>query len=292
MSDDQLLELNRQYAIDGQLNFERHPSGLIVGRITTSVCEASFFLLGGHIAEYRPVTQQQPVLFMSKEAVYEIGKPIRGGIPICFPWFGPNKSDSSLPAHGTVRIVEWQMLRSKATDRGIEVTLGLDAEPFHVELVACFGRSLDVTFNATNASQTEQSCEVALHTYFQLGDSRAASVTGLEQHEFRDQLTGQTNPPSGQPIRFTEETDRIYRGAVAKVTIEDEANARRITIAPRQSESTVVWNPWIAKSQRMPDFGDQEFERMCCVETADVGPHAWKLAAGQSRSIGFEISVA
>ena len=292
MPDEQLSELNHRFAIEGKLKFERHQSGLIVGRIATADCVASFFLLGAHVAEFQPSTQTHPVLFMSDEAVYEIGKPIRGGIPICFPWFGPNKLDTSLPAHGTVRIAQWEMLGSSQTDRGVSVTLGYQAAPFHVELTVCFGQSLDVAFAATNQSAVEQSCEVALHTYFQLGDARRASVSGLELNEFRDQLTGQIHGAAGQPIRFIEETDRVYRGAVPLVTINDEANHRRIQIAPRSSQSTVVWNPWIAKSQRMPDFGDQEFERMCCVETANVAGEAWQLKAGETRTVGFEISVA
>ncbi len=291
MTEDLLQELNRQFAIADHLHFERHPSGLIQGRIKTAKCSGSFFLLGGHLAEFQPASQQHPVLFMSGEAVYEVGKPIRGGIPVCFPWFGPNKADATLPAHGTVRTELWNVLRSEVNDRGVAVVLGYESRPFRVEMIANFGETLDVTLTAQNESQATQPCEVALHTYFQLGDVRRAQVSGLEQNAFRDQLTGQVLAATGDAIRFTEETDRVYRGEVGSITIEDEAYERRIKIAPRNSESTVVWNPWIAKSQRMADFGDQEFETMCCIETANVAPNGWNIDGGESRSIGFEISV-
>ena len=285
-----LQELNR-FAIGEQLKFVMHPSGLVQGKINTDKCSGSFFLLGAHIAEFQPKSQSQPILFMSDEAIFKIGKPIRGGVPICFPWFGPNKDDTSVPAHGLVRTALWDMLESGSTESGVMVKLGYRCAPFRVSLTAVFGETLDVTMDVKNEATTEEPCEVALHTYFQLGDARRATIVGLEKNEFRDQLTGKIHAATGTGIRFTEETDRIYRRSVPIVTIQDEANSRNIHIRPRNSYSTVVWNPWIAKSQRMSDFGDNEFERMCCVETANVAPHNWVIEAGQSESIGFEISV-
>ncbi len=285
-----LQELNQRFARGDELKFKMHPSGLVQGTVNTDKCSGSFFLLGGHVAEFQPRSQSQPILFMSNEAVFEVGKPIRGGIPICFPWFGPNKADANAPAHGLVRTAVWDVLESELTASGVLVTLGYQSAPFRLSLTVVFGESLDVMLNVQNEAITEQPCEVALHTYFQLGDARRATIVGLEQHEFRDQLTGQIHPAAGAAIRFTEETDRVYRGNVPIVTIEDKANLRSIMIAPRNSNSTVVWNPWVAKSQRMSDFGDSEFERMCCVETANVAPHQWVMAAGQSQSVGFEIS--
>ncbi len=285
-----LQELNQRFAIDEQLKFEMHRSGLVQGKINTKKCSGSFFLLGSHIAEFQSKSQSQPILFMSDEAVFDVGKPIRGGIPICFPWFGPNKSDASAPAHGLVRTAAWEVLESKHTTRGVLVTLGYSSASFRLSMTFTFGESLDVTLKVQNEASTEQTCEVALHTYFQLGDARRASLTGLEKNEFRDQLTGEIHSATGDKIQFTGETDRVYHGSVALVTIEDAANSRCIQIRPRNSHSTVVWNPWIAKSKRMSDFGDDEFERMCCVETANVVPHNWVIEAGQSQSIGFEIS--
>ncbi len=285
-----LQELNRQFAIGEQLKFETHPSGLVHGKIDTEKCTGSFFLLGSHIAEFQPKSQAQPVLFMSNEAVFEVGKPIRGGIPICFPWFGPNKADASAPAHGLVRTALWNVQESKLTDRGVLVTLGYQSAPCRLALTVVFGETLDVTLDVQNEADIQVPCEIALHTYFQLGDARRAFLTGLENTEFRDQLTGEIHLATGNKIQFTEETDRVYRGSVPLVTIEDIANSRRIEVRPRNSSSTVVWNPWIAKSQRMSDFGHDEFERMCCVETANVAPHNWVIDAGQSQRVGFEIS--
>jgi glucose-6-phosphate 1-epimerase len=285
-----LQEYNR-FAIGEQLKFVLHPSGLVQGTVNTDKCSGSFFLLGAHIAEFQPKSQTQPILFMSKEAIFKVGKPIRGGIPICFPWFGPNQDDTTAPPHGLVRTAVWDMLESSATASGVMVKLGYRCAPFRISLTAVFGETLDVTLDVSNEAATEEPCEVALHTYFHLGDARRATIVGLEKNEFRDQLTGKIHAATGTGIRFTEETDRIYRRSVPMVTIQDEANARSIHIRPRNSYSTVVWNPWIAKSQRMVDFGDNEFEKMCCVETANVAPHNWVIAAGQSESVGFEVSV-
>lgn len=285
-----LQELNQRFAIGEQLKFEMHPSGLVQGQINTERCTGSFFLLGAHVAAFQPTSQTQPILFLSDEAVFEAGKPIRGGIPICFPWFGTNKTDPNSPAHGLVRTAAWDLLESKLTTKGVSVTLGYLTAPFRLSLTVIFGDTLDVTLTVRNEAPTGKTCEVALHTYFQLGDARQAAIVGLEQNEFRDQLTGEVHLATGNKIHFTEETDRVYRGSVPVVTVEDVANSRNIQIKPRNSFSTVVWNPWVAKSQRMSDFGDNEFERMCCVETANVAPHNWVIEAGQSQSVGFEIS--
>lgn len=283
-------QLNATFGIGEQLLFQQHASGLTQGIIRTERCTGSFFLLGAHLASFQPRSQAQPVLFMSGEAVYEVGKPIRGGVPICFPWFGPNKADPAAPAHGTVRTQLWQMRESRMTADGLMIALGIDQPSFSLLFRVVFGDSLDMSLQIKNATQAEQCCEVALHTYFQLSDVHAVQVSGLEKQAYRDQLTGQTVAPTGAPIRFTEETDRVYHGAVAEIRLNDPGFQRTIVVRPRASQSTVVWNPWIAKSQRLADFGDQEYLTMCCIETANVATSGWLIPAGKEQTIGVDIS--
>jgi glucose-6-phosphate 1-epimerase len=155
-----------------------------------------------------------------------------------------------------------------------------------------FGRTLDMQLDIRNASISNATCEVALHTYFELGDATQASISGLESHNYRDQLTGESCAATGQPIRFTEETDRVYDREVPLIEIQDPVYARTTQIRPRNSQSTVVWNPWIAKSIRLTDFGDLEYGRMCCVETANVGKRQMQLAPRETLDMGVEIAVA
>lgn len=291
----QIAQLNEEFGISDALSFETHESGLVQALVTTQACRGRVFLLGAHVAEFQP-TGQQPVLFMSEQATYEVGKPIRGGIPICFPWFGAKKDtvgepDPTAPSHGLVRTELWRVKRTWSEGDAVSIELGFTMDRIEISYTVHFGESLEFELESQNVGETLVSCEVALHTYFEIGSVEQVAISGLEELDFLDQLTGQTLAATHDVIRFTEETDRIYHGQVDTIELEDPANSRSIVINPKGSESTVVWNPWIAKSKRMPDFGDNEYPKMCCIETANIGPHAIQLASGETHSTGATLHV-
>ena len=278
--------INEQFALDSKLQFTRHPSGLIQGNVSSELCNGQFFLHGAHVA-YFAEAGARSLLFMSRHSEMRDDKPIRGGVPLCFPWFGPHPSDSTAPAHGLVRTQSWQLqATSLETDGVVRVALGLTVESWQLTYTIRWGASLDLNLAIENLGDERGECEVALHTYLALSDVHTASVSGLEQQSHLDKLTGLTEAASGQAIRFTQETDRVYHGAVPELLIDDPGHQRKIRLRPRNSKSTVVWNPWIAKSQRMSDFGDDEYLHMCCVETANVGSDRMQLPAGSTDSIG------
>lgn len=265
-----LAELNAKFAIADRLRFDLQPSGLIVGQVKSENCQGQFFLHGAHVTHFEPARATHPLLFMSKESLFADDKPIRGGIPICFPWFGPS-SNPGEPAHGWARVANWIVSSTSATDNSVTVVLEMSHAPFDLRYRIRFGDTLTTELTATNRSDDEVTCEVALHTYFAVGSIDAVSVHGpLEELPFLDQLTGETRPATGESIRFTQETDRVYQGEAPTILLTDNSWNRTIEITSRGSCSTVVWNPWIAKSQRMADFGDEEYRSMVCVETANV----------------------
>jgi glucose-6-phosphate 1-epimerase len=282
--------LNEKFRIDQTLHFELHPSGLVRGVVTSDACQASFFLHGAHVAEFQP-RGEQPVLFMSEASYFQPGKPIRGGVPICFPWFGPHKTDPAAPSHGWARTAAWDVTQTNLENGVLSVTLRLCIESFELEYNISFGRKLDLRMQIANRDSAPQSCELALHTYFYLSDIDRVSIQGLELLPYLDQLTGQTVAASGAAIEFVAETDRIYQGACQQIVIRDQGWGRKIKVSPRGSQSTVVWNPWVDKSKRMPDFGDLEYQRMCCVETANVTGQAVRLAAGGSATTAVTIEI-
>lgn len=279
-----------KFEIDDSLKFDKHPSGLVRGIVSTQRCRASFFLLGGHVAEYCPAGQE-PVLFLSEAAHYEEGKAIRGGVPICFPWFGGNKNDPNSPSHGLVRTELWEVSASSCHDDTVEVTLNFATESLALEYRLSFGSSLELEMTVSNRSETEQRYELALHTYFSVGDIERVAIQGLEAQPFLDQLTETTESPAGGPIQFSEETDRIYWGEADQIRLVDESNQRTMLVEPSGSQATVVWNPWIAKSKRMPDFGDHEYPKMCCIETAKITPNDVALEPNGSSTTSVRISV-
>lgn len=288
--------VGKDLGLGNALKFVEHESGLVQGVVSTPRVQGSFFLLGGHVAEFQPAGQE-PVLFLSERAVFEEGKAIRGGIPVCLPWFGPKKNeagevDANAPSHGLVRTELWQVGSATLEDDVVSVSLEYQLEGLQLKNLVRFGTELSMSLSLLNESEQPAEIELALHTYFKVGDVASVKIQGLEQIGFLDQLSGQTWPATGEAIEFSEETDRIYHGDASRVVLVDPEKARRIKVDSQGSRSTVVWNPWIEKSKRMADFGDHEYPEMCCIETANIRPNQVRLGPGEGTEVSLKISVA
>ena len=284
-------QLNQQFGLGSRFSFCIHPSGLVYGAINTEQCQGTIFLNGAHVTHFHPRQTEKPVLFMSEQSQYTLGKAIRGGIPICFPWFGNHPTDSNLPAHGWARTSQWTFAASHYQDDVLTVQLTLLQNPFELTYTVRFGTDLEARLSVINSSSQDVEFEVALHTYFAIGAIDSVEVRGgLESLPFLDQLTSEQHAATHQPIRFTQETDRIYHGDPAQIQLHDSNWHRQINLIPENSHSTVVWNPWIAKSQRMPDFGDHEYLGMCCLENANVRKAKVVLSPSASHTTGIRLS--
>jgi D-hexose-6-phosphate mutarotase len=239
---------------------------------------------------------------VSKSSVFKSDKAIRGGVPVCFPWFGPKSDDPKAPAHGFVRIRDWSI---ESVERGnggaamISLQMSSDESTkqwwdadFAAQLGVSVGSGLGMQLFVRNDGRERIRYEAALHSYFDVGDIRRTEVRGLEGASYLERLQqGKTFTQDDQPIRFDRETDRTYINTDAVTTIVDPVLKRRITNRKLNSNSTVVWNPWIDKAKAMADFGDDEWPGMLCIETANVGPNAVELEPGQSHSMTAIISV-
>jgi len=293
-----LEELNARYAIQGLALFERGEGGLPRLRISCEGAEAHLYLHGAHVTHFQPASEK-PVLWLSRRSWFSDAKPIRGGIPVCFPWFGASSENPALPTHGFARILAWDVasvrrfaFEGSAQDTGIEVVMRLAADErtkrfwphaFAARLgIVVTAQLLKVRLQVTNAGAEPFQFAEALHSYFAVADVRTIAVQGLQNGPYLDTAGGaQVEKVDGpEPIRLAGETDRIYRGATAACTIEDPGLGRRISIEKTGSSTTVVWNPWIEKARRMEDFGDDEWTGMVCVETANAYEHAVVLKPG------------
>lgn len=256
---------------------------------------------GAHVTAWSP--DETPVVFTSAEAVYAADKAIRGGIPVCFPWFGPGRDGQHRPAHGPARLARWQLLRMIERDdvttlqwRLSETELaglpGAELAPARFEVVCeqRFGADLDIQLRVRNTGTGWFSFEAALHTYLHVGDIEQVTLDGLGGSEFVDKVTGATDTQR-DGVRFTGETDRVY-ASTADVVVDDPALGRRITVAKEGSATTVVWNPWADKARDMTDLGDDEWRRFVCVETANTGSDAVHLGVGESHLMRLRLSVA
>jgi glucose-6-phosphate 1-epimerase len=287
------------------------PSGVVLdsGRgglrrlsVDTGICTAELYLHGAHLCRWQPRSQPHPVLWMSEASRFEAGAPIRGGVPICFPWFGPRAGDASAPVHGVARISAWNMDGATLeADGSVNVRLSLDcgalASP-HVphDLRLAYelrlGRDLSMALTVRNPSDTPAAFEEALHTYLAVGDVRQASVAGLEGAAYLDKVDGAKRKRQAEPlITIDGETDRLYLETGAAITLTDPGLGRRIRVEKTGSRSSVVWNPWVAKSRAMADFGDDEWPGMICIETANAADNAITLPPHASHSMTAGVSV-
>ena len=276
------------------LHFEAGQGGLTKAVVATPVASGEIYLHGAHVTSWQPAGHE-PVLWMSRSSLFQPGKPIRGGVPICFPWFGPNASDPSAPAHGFARTALWEVAEARPTaEGGISMTLQTRIDPFAVRFTVEFGSVLRMTLATELATgvSTSHRFEDALHTYFSVSDVRNISITGLEQSRYIDKVDGAAEKPAtATAIEFIGETDRVYFDSDSECHLHDPGRKRTIAISTSGSQSTVVWNPWIAKSARMPDFGDHEWPKMVCIETANVGVNAVELAPKSIHSTTVVIRV-
>ena len=276
--------------IPGIATFHDQPGPFPRLRLTTALATAEIALQGAHVTHFQPAGAA-PVLFLSQASHFAPGQPIRGGVPVCFPWFGARAGRPESPAHGFARIMPWEVESLAGThDLGATAVLRLASSDetravwphdFIARLRIEVTRQLTLALEIENTGATPFQCEEALHTYFAVGDVREVSITGLEGASYLDKLDGLRRKQLGSaPLRIEAETDRVFPGSGATCVIHDPELARRIVIERSGSQTTVVWNPWIAKAAAMADFGDDEWPRMLCIETANTGSDAITLGPG------------
>ncbi len=273
-------QLSARFALGRQVMFVEGPGGLPMIELAHDQARATVSLYGGQVLKFQPAGAE-PVLWLSEKSHFEEGRAIRGGIPICWPWFGPSLLDDTLPNHGFVRNRMWDVRATRIVDgEAAQVRLGLsdDAEslrmwphPFDLELVITVDTALTVELIVRNTGHFAFVCGGALHTYLIVGNVRDVQVHGLEGLPYIDQLRPDTLNRQEGPVVFHQEVDNIYLDATGPCVLEDPNLHRRIVVEKSGSRSTVVWNPWIGKARRMADFGDDEYLEMVCIETANAG---------------------
>ena len=274
--------------------------GLTKVVVATDLATAEVYLHGAHVTHYQPAGQG-PVLFLSRQSLFAAGKAIRGGVPICFPWFGPLENRPKAPAHGFARTSLWALAAATRDGGGVvtlrfELSRGEDPasdwpHAFRAEYAVTVGPELTMALTIHHVGGEPFLYEAALHTYLSVGDVRQASVTGLENTPYLDKAAGREEPGVDAPVRFTGETDRVYQETTAACTADDPAGHRTIRVEKSGSASTVVWNPWVAKAKAMSDFGDGEWPGMLCIETANVRGSAVTLGPGGSHTMTAVVRV-
>lgn len=284
-----IAQLNTEFGQLGRLTFGVGQGDLPLLEITHPQATALISLYAGQVLSFRPTSAPEDVIFVSDKAYYQSGKAIRGGIPICWPWFGPDPEGLGRGAHGFVRNRMWQMMRSQTTVEGeTKVTLGLADTPetraiwphaFELNLVVTVGANLTVELITQNPGNTPFSITQALHTYFKVGDITQVQVLGLDGVRYLDKTDGGIEKLQTGNITIDREVDRIYQNVTAgDLVIVDPVYQRRICINAQGSKTAIVWNPWIEIATGMADLEDTDYQRFICVETANAATDRVTLA--------------
>jgi glucose-6-phosphate 1-epimerase len=293
MKDGTTLEDLRKHEIPERVTIVKGGGDLPKIKVKTDWSAAEIYLLGAHVTGFQK-NGELPLLFMSRASQFVVGKAIRGGVPIIFPWFGAREG---FPSHGFARVTEWEWEESSAAPDG-SVTLRfrlptaahLPSE--NVTFAVTVSDQLTMELIVANLSRTENlSFENCLHTYFAVGDIAEVEITGLTGTKYIDKVDNFTaKMESAAAVQIGSETDRVYLDTAGPVEIHDSRLHRKIRVEKINSASTVVWNPWAAKAKEMSDFGDDEYKQMICVEAGNVGQNKINLAPGESASLKVILS--
>lgn len=276
-------------------------------RITTAQAELVIARQGAQILRYQR-KGAAPLLWLSEEALFKQGKSVRGGVPVCWPWFGDLRRNPETvqamyggetpPAHGLVRGRDWQLLGVE--ERGDTVHLEFDLPeaqgslpdwPHSVELrlKVTLGDTLQVTLSNRNLGPQPVTLSQALHTYFAVGDVRQVQVHGVEGLAYIETLADWEQRTQPGALTFAGETDRIYLDPPERLSIVDPRHDRRITLHTQGSRSAVIWNPWTERAKALPDMGDEAWQGMLCIETANAWHDVLTLAPGAHHSLSVTI---
>jgi len=283
-------QLNNDYEIRDQLEFVDTEHGFVLIEINNAMAHATICTYSGQVLSYRPKTETEDLLFVSDSAYYENGKAIKGGIPVCWPWFGPDPEQQGRPAHGFVRNRQWFVLGTESLPSGETfVRLGLTdndethqiwPHAFKLSIEITVGNALKVELVTQNSGNEDITVSQALHTYFRVGDISRVKVLGLEDRGYLDKVDdGEIKTQSG-PVTIAGEVDRIYLDVPTELVIDDAALGRKIRINSDGCSTAVVWNPWSKVARAMADLGDDDYANLLCVETANAGPETVEVPAG------------
>ncbi len=293
--------LNQRFGIAGKISFVEGKGALPSILVNTPHSSAEISLHGAHLLSFKP-HDQQDLVWMSERSVFENGKAIRGGIPVCFPWFGPHASDKEKPQHGFARLQPWQVKKVEDENDSISVTmeltensesLALWPHPFKAVIEFVIGSALGVKLTVTNTGTSTFEYTDALHTYFNISSIDSISVEGLQDATFYEGFDMNLKTQQPPLLRFNTETNRRYVNTTNDCIIDDPGYQRKIRVSKDGSKVTVVWNPGEDVAKTIGDMTDDGYQTFVCVEPANAyqGIDVISLAPGDQHTLSTSVAL-
>jgi len=307
-------ELQMKFDIPGILTFKPAQGGLVAAQVTSPTAEATIYVQGAHLTHWKPAGQA-PGIFTSAKSDFAAGKPIRGGVPVIFPWFSERHDGKTGPMHGFARISDWELAFAAMSGDDLhlvwtlepnDLSRNLGFDHFKVSYRMTIGHKLTLELTVANDSgnggkttpeEMERNgaplvFEEAFHTYYAVADARQVTIDGLGNTDYIDKVDNFKHKHQDEAVlHLTGRTDRPYLNTTATCVLHDPAGKRKITVAKTGSNSTVVWNPWDELCAKMPDMTPDSWLHMTCIETANVGDNTITLKPGSTHSMKTEISI-
>lgn len=294
--------IDQDFAFKPELRFSEDEQGLKFIEINNALATAKIALQGAHVMLWQPKTAKQPVLWLSEHARYVQGRSIRGGVPICWPWFGAHPTDSSYCPHGFARVMPWHLIDADTLQNGATrlVLQIIDTPvakkqlsyPYTLTLTVTIGESLRLDMATTNLGSQPFMVGEGYHTYFEVSDIENVRVTGLENCIFADKIVSYERSVQHGALKFNNEFDKVYLDTSEDCLIEDKGYGRVIRIAKSGSDTTVVWTPWADKAHQMGDMGNaDEWRKMLCVESVNAMENSVIISPNKTHTITAEYSL-
>lgn len=261
-------------------------------------CTGKVALHGGHLFQWAP-KGEQPVIYTSPEAVYKEGKAIRGGIPLCWPWFNAHPTNPSFPSHGLARNRFWKLESVTETEAETIIQLSFSPDdtisklwhhPFHTTVEIKLGREAHVSLTTHNLGSSPLTVGGALHTYLAVSDISQIKVSGLEGKAYIDTVGDEAVKKQDGDLIICEEVDRIYQDIENEITLHDEGWGRAISVTRSGSKSAVIWNPWVEKAKALSDLPDSAYTDFLCIEAANARQDVYSLNKGETHTLSTTLS--
>jgi glucose-6-phosphate 1-epimerase len=293
-------ELNQKFGLPGIAEIIEGENSLPKIRVTTSAATAEIYLHGAQITSWIPSGSSE-VLFLSKHSHWQEGKAIRGGIPICYPWFRSKADDPTAPSHGVVRTTAWEIESITQQADIVVISLVITASnatrkfwpyDFHLKHRITVGADLKLELITRNTGPGTFRIEEALHTYFRVGDIEKTSVSGLNGVVYLDNVSNNTENTQHGDLTMSGPTDNAYIDTHSTLAITDPVLKRKLITEKTNSATTITWNPWQQGAASLSDLGDEEWHEMICVEASNILRSAVEVAPAAEHIFAAMLRVA
>jgi glucose-6-phosphate 1-epimerase len=296
MNDPDIQLLNQRFGAPGRIAFRTGVVGLPIVSLINKYGSCEVSLYGAHLLAYRPIGHG-PVIFMSQKSGLASGKPIRGGVPLCWPWFGLHPSDPKASRHGFARLAQWELEATEYSAESTVLRLVLQDSKwsrriwnhaFLLKMRVTLDQFLHLSLTTENTDTKPFKFSQAFQPYFQVGDIRMTTVHGLDGAPYTDMLS-QTDFTQEGPLEIKGQVDRSYTPEKNEAAIRDGKLKRATLMTFSGSRTLGVWNPWIDLARTLPDLGDEEYQCFLCLEPANVRDTAIELEPGTQHTLSMSV---